>query len=626
MKKKVIAIVALVMSLFMGISVFSGCDLITTNNERDLQQTVATVNVDKTKFEDAKILKQDMIMGYLNYGYSYAQSGYTQSQIFESFLDNLINNRILVQVAMLYMEENQVDLQDGKTAYTLDRYLTADEVVEAEYNTVKSMNDLIDSYEEAEETLKKDTLSEEVRTAPTDAKKEEKELSIDEKKDYIDPNKDGGILKGTLGDDRNKAYNKVLKVLKVNGLLGESATDIEGSEYYNDVLVGQKESVLIEKYEDKQKEILRSNITFSALESQYVAMYNKQEGSYANDNKAFAEALSSATKDSPILYNVGSGSYGYVYNLLLGANDDQVASINAIKTTDIDARNEQRNKILWQTTATDLRSTWIYSGYDFDITTKKFTGDYAFTENSLPFKGSVTELTLPDTVDQDAKEYKINALDEFVLSNDLTADKNLLKVINDYLGIVDSDIVTATANSDPAVLWAKKNATIDEYDEKINELLFAFSTDPGSLNTYKGYVIEDAPDFDGKDQWVIEFANAGRKLLEEDLCYIMVASDYGFHILFYSELVSVSNNHATLVDYLNSLDSSVTDWSAEYTAMLSDWETAEEEDSYLYKLASACGNVDTRLNRIENDVVKKYKNNKDHVVKYEKAYANLMQN
>ena len=61
-----------------------------------------------------------------------------------------------------------------------------------------------------------------------------------------------------------------------------------------------------------------------------------------------------------------------------------------------------------------------------------------------------------------------------------------------------------------------------------------------------------------------------------------------------------------------------------YDNLLKDWETAEEEDSDLYKLATACGNVDTRLNRIENDEIKKYKNNTDFVNKYEKAYENLM--
>lgn len=615
MKKKFVAIAALVMSVFMGMSVFGGCDLITPNTERDLNQVVATVNIGNDNFETEKIYKQDMIMGYLNYGYSYVQNGYSQKQVFEMILDNLINNRILVQYVMKHMEDNELVADATKNKWDLERYLTVDEDYEAKYETVKSMNDLIDSYEEAEEELKKDTMWEEVRTVPADAANAEKELDLEEKKAYAD----AGVLKGNIGDDRNKAYNQVLKVLKNNALLGDSVTDIENSEYYANVLKGQRETKLIEKYEEIVKKSERANITFEVLCEKYTEMYNDQKSKYETDISKFESALSSASAQSPLFYNNTNGSYGYVYNLLLGVSSEQETAINDIETKGTADYAAERRKILEATTVKDLRSTWIYSGYDFDG--QKFTGDYTFTtpENSLPFQGTVQEISAA-TEDRNA-EYQVTELTEFGLNGFIT-------FMDEYLGITSSN---ATISNDVSSnIYRKANVakgTVQEYDEKINELLFAFSTDSGSLNTYKGYVIAPKPDFDGKDQWVIEFANAGRELLTMGgNSYIIVASDYGWHIMFYSELLTADSNYATLTDYLNHLageTKSKAEWAKYYSDMLADWDNADE-DFYLYTLATATANIDTKLNDTENQIVKQYKYNSNYIVKNEKAYKDLM--
>lgn len=101
MKKFLKTLAVGTLSLVMGLSVFSGCNLITTDSERDMNQVVATVRI----AEDApteEILKKDLVMMYLNYGYSYVQQGtYTQKQAFEMLMEQLVNNAIMVQQAML---------------------------------------------------------------------------------------------------------------------------------------------------------------------------------------------------------------------------------------------------------------------------------------------------------------------------------------------------------------------------------------------------------------------------------------------------------------------------------------------------------------------------------------------
>ncbi len=638
MKKRFVALITVILAFVLGLSVFSGCNLVTRNSDRDLEQVVATVNIDSDKFQTEKISKKDMIMGYLNYGYQYAGS-YTQAQIFQMILDSLVNERILLQNAMVEFEtpssalEKALDVRKetipnatnfvenaDKDEYTVERYLTADDIRDAEYEVIKSINTLIESYEDTDDELKSDTMWATVRAIPTGATNEEIELEDGEKDTYIQK----GILKGidTSGQvtdaDRYKAYNQVLKVLKANGLLGENVVDIETSTYYTDVLKSQKEYALREKYEKELGVSYRSSITFADLSSRYTDLYEKQSVDYA-DATAFATALSSATADSPILFN-GADGYGYVYNLLLGASSEQTNSIGEIDSdAGTNEYNQARKNILAATYVKDQRATWIQSGYDFDG--KKFTGDYTFAkdpDNSLEFYGETYPIKDADPLKGESARYGVKSVKDFYLTE-------FIAEMDSYLGINGSN-ATIEENVDNNV-YRKANVTsgtVAEYDAKINELLFAFSTDPGSLNTYKGYVIAPEPDLDGKDQWVIEFADAGRKLLKMGgNSYIIVASDYGYHILFYSEYLTAGGID-DLEDYLDS-EFGAKDWgTTEFANMIKNWDDADDT-SYLYKLITAVADTTNKINNKHTATVNEYRYVKDGcVVINEGAYSDLM--
>ena len=62
----------------------------------------------------------------------------------------------------------------------------------------------------------------------------------------------------------------------------------------------------------------------------------------------------------------------------------------------------------------------------------------------------------------------------------------------------------------------------------VNEILFAYSTDPGSLNTYMGYAVSPY-----QTNFVPEFEYAAQKVVEEGVgSYAVCATDYGWHIIF----------------------------------------------------------------------------------------------
>lgn len=626
MRRKFLTLITLMLALIISVSSLSACKLITVNDERDLNQVVATVQINKDAPKE-EILKKDMIMSYLNYGYMYEQYGYTREKIFTMIIKDLIENRVYIQNAIEEFNSgdsvfDSIPKNKGYDKWDLDRYLKIDEtdadeknhvneIVEAEYFAKKTMNEIIDAYETQEDEEQKESLSEEVRTVPTNAQNAEKEEPLlSAKKTYkIDTNSTA---------ERRKAFNKVVKLLDSNGLLGEDYNgDLTTSQYYLELVKDDKESTILEKYEDCIRADIFSKVDFNEIKTAHENKFNEQK---EWTNAEFVSALSSASTADPILVSNGTG-YGYVYNLLLGASTEQTTAISNIdKTISVAEKAAKRKLILDETKVKDLRSSWILSGYDFDG--EKFTGDYTFTkpENSFSFKGVVEKIK--DAIDDKPAEYKILSLTEYSLNG-------FIDMMEEY---VYGKPQTPVADSNLSVY--KKVYAPDivnghgEYEERINELLFAFSTDPGSLNTYKGYVIKPEPDGANKEEYMQEFADAGRDLLKNgsDKSYIMVATDYGYHVMFYSQVFSNTDANKNLVDYLNTFENK--NWEDEFDTMMADYVDYEYQDSYLYLLTDSV--ISTKVNNTmttkQRKILNKYVYSSDsYVVRYESRYADLFE-
>ena len=614
MKKILVSIAALVLCVVMCFSTLTGCNLITINSERNLEQVVATVQIDKDAPLD-KIYKKDMALAFMNYGYMYVQYyGYTQAQTYKMIIDNLVQSRVFVQYAMQAFNkgdapfENQIADPMENDVWDVTRYLTDDEDIEATYNTIKAVNDLLDSYEDKDEEEKKnDTLTATVRTVPTGATNFEKEVD-----------KPGYITKGIDVDstaERRLAYTKVIEMLRVNGLLGdEYKGQMTQTDYYQQTLKSNRENLILEKYQKCITDNARSAYTFEDVKKEYASKYNEQKGLSTSE---FISKLSSASASDPILCGL-NGSYGYVYNLLIGANDIQKAMIEDLSPSlTATERAKARRDILAGTIVTDQRSTWVLSGYDFDGT--KFTGDYTFMgENALEFKGDVQKVQ-EKTKDQNAK-YKVTSLDPITLSE-------FVDMMEMY---VYGKKQTAVAGvTDPSVYKkVESNVDVKDYTKKINELLFAFSTDPGSLNTYLGYSIQPKPSSGEAETYMQEFADAGRELLKMGKSsYIMVATDYGYHIMFYSVVLSDTYGYNNLVDYLNS-QYGTKNWEDEFNKMLADFDEYEDTDNYMYVLFNslASSSVSKKLTDNQNSIINKYvyDSNNTYVKLFTGAYADLI--
>ncbi len=631
MRKFLIAIISLVLTFVVSLSGLFGCGLTVIDNDRDMAQVVATVNIGGKK---DVIYKKDVSVAYVNYGYMYQQYyGYTKKQAIEEIVKTLTNSRVIVQYALQAFDkaeagspfENVYKNPAITDKWDFARYLKEDkELIEADYETYKSVNDLLESFVALEEDDKKNEAAPSTKRAvPTNAANAE--MTIADKKLYIDKGFD------VRSGNRSKAFKSFIDLLDDNGLLGSGfdGKTVESTDYFKKTLEANRENKIISKFEELIQKDARKTITFAKLEEEYLKDKEKQTDLSAAE---FAQAISSATVDKPLLYGA-YGNYGYVYNLLLGADSVQSALITKnnedTKLSDIE-RRELRRDILANTTAKDLRSSWVLSGYDMEYiadtsalanydatykgngaTTVKFTGDYTFgADYSLPFQGTVNRLR--EKTDDESAVYGVADARIFLLDDFISFMDNYV-----YGGAQSNVSLSSNFESKYTQSVYKKvvsSAAVDGYTQKINELLFAFSTDDGSLNTFKGYAI--APKVDGSDseQYVAEFAEAARELIKEvdngENGYIVVATDFGYHIIFFSAVYGGNYNAGTFTEYLDSTgyDKGSKTWQEVYDDMIENWADFEDTDFYMYALANKLSTniVSKKMTEVQDYILNTY--------------------
>lgn len=140
MKKKLITILSTFLALVFTVGMFSGCDLLVTDNKRDMEQVVAEVNIsgDSASLKDSlgylgvselkltdeqlaqaistdEIYKRDLVAYFLSYGYNYVSSGYSYADTFKTLMTALVDRKIVAQFATVYYLNAGEVVVDGDT-------------------------------------------------------------------------------------------------------------------------------------------------------------------------------------------------------------------------------------------------------------------------------------------------------------------------------------------------------------------------------------------------------------------------------------------------------------------------------------------------------------------------------
>ncbi len=680
MKKLITKILSLVLALSMSIGFFSGCDLVTTDTEADMQLTIATVQLEGMKKDEIK--KSELVSSFNTSGYLYVlYYGYTESETYNMIFEDLVKNRIVVQQAKLSLTTATTTLKndkgyflsakeavdktsidnmltivnyEGKDMTTIDKnadvinFLTEYEVLKAKYNALKNIKSLIDSYKDSEEEEHNhdhDTISLTPRatlTVETEVEGNEWEIKNDDelkvvteeyKKSFKKDLKELGLnaedyeTKFDLSYDvykkyvenfditdkeTKKALNKLIKDLKKAGFITSAEAsretpktieDLFKLSYFNNSLEAEYETLLVAKLElaleNQEEKKINSD---EKLYEEYKTLFETQKASFDKSYEAYETALENASDSTFVVYNPNlGGKYGYVANLLIGFNTEQTTALNAFSEKIIGEKVAYRETMLNDLTAKDQRATWAlsnYGTYNSEIGEFTFDEDYCKTPELRKYVGTLKGVSTyieHDSYDEEITKYNFKEVEGTEVkfsdfyANTVSAIMGFNGMSGKLEGVEESTIISTTLN----------DATMT----KFRDLIYAYSTDTGSLKENYGYVYSP---ISSKTKYVKEFADAAQRIINAGVgAYEVVATDFGYHIMLCTTVITPGNELASMEEFLKDVKKEGT--------------LAYKFKEYKYNLISS-----STITQITNTVVNTFKDNENIVTYNKSTYDDLI--
>jgi hypothetical protein len=373
----------------------------------------------------------------------------------------------------------------------------------------------------------------------------------------------------------------------------ENTADVTKLDYYYMELASILGQKLVSEYAEDLENNAIENFSSAEVQAEYDRIFAGQQDKYSGNATAFDTALDGLSDTSFVLYGHEKYGFVYNILLPFSAsqNLEYTTAKNKFGSNQ-EAIYKARRQILTGIEATDLRNTWFCADNEeehYAYTTTNYYGaaaenpeeKYLFFENNMtnpekyeslgqylgkyPYQGSVTlkdgeyefdkktftidtfmkemegyinyavgaEVAIPTTDEGENKVYEngYNSVygDDSLYIDTVTKKTNYEKFVY-YQGKVN---LTNTNASD---YFYKGTAETEDINDSyaaisaVNELMFAFSTDTGCLNTYMGYAV--AAD---KTDFVSEFEYAAQKAVLGGVgTYVVAPSDYGWHIIYCS--------------------------------------------------------------------------------------------
>ena len=353
-------------------------------------------------------------------------------------------------------------------------------------------------------------------------------------------------------------------------------------------------------------------------------------------------------------------NFGYVYNILIPFSTSQNVQYTAAKNNTSNTQDDLfniRKAILNKVEGKDLRGSWIsdhdHANYSFtkeeagetkyyffeeSLTgskkydkLKQYVGDYAYNGSVKKVDGELkatpTPIAIDKVLDKNGNDGFIQIMEGYInkvlgknaagadttwtSSYEAYSNNTVYTVKNEvdyskfvyYKGKVDLGTVNAKDYFDP---------TSDVYKtvSAVNELMFAYSTDPGCLNTYYGYAVSPFG-----TNFVKEFEYAAQEAVKGGVgTYMVCATDYGWHIIFASYVfdggeVYGGYNHKEAVGYFDENENWI--------------EKVEGSFSNMFYESLRATVADSSSTEVQNNVLNRY-NNEDSVTLYKSRYQDLL--
>lgn len=505
---------AVILVTIIAITVFAGCDVITKNEERDYNQSLATV---KYAGLTSTVTKGEFNESFNSLAYYYVYYyGYTVDEAADAILDSLAQRKLLIlyvrdEIAKLNSKPNTVDVSELLTEVEKNEAVkSANESMAKWYKQVfeelwKEANSTDDTTDDTKDDDKVDE-TDKIAARPTRPAKKEAEVDYNKPLDpakaeikfFEKPYKD--LYTEKEWDELNKVEGKADYIPKaLNELKKQLADNYKSYDYY---LNSAYETQLISKYKrELVKDFDPDDTAIRAEYDRYVSL-NKEKFSIETESN-YKSAISSSLTNT-VYHPTSEHGYGYVFNILFKFSDEQSTELKNFTAGQPDKTIVEKYRAQLANKIEVMKSN---PDYDPDEVCEEC--EKAQKDNKDPNKYCTKE--------------KCNARPYEVDSEGNIKKYNVMDVINEL-----------TAKLDAASSFEAKREIAAQYVYMVNDDTGMYNTSSNNAITAggNGYLISP---YETDKTYVEEFSKKGRELVNNGLgSYGWCVTDYGIHFMFVS--------------------------------------------------------------------------------------------
>ncbi|MBS5859588.1 MAG: hypothetical protein KIB54_05710 [Clostridium sp.] len=505
---------AVILVTIIAITVFAGCDVITKNEERDYNQSLATV---KYAGLTSTVTKGEFNESFNSLAYYYVYYyGYTVDEAADAILDSLAQRKLLIlyvrdEIAKLNSKPNTVDVSELLTEVEKNEAVkSANESMAKWYKQVfeelwKEANSTDDTTDDTKDDDKVDE-ADKIAARPTRPAKKEAEVDYNKPLDpakaeikfFEKPYKD--LYTEKEWDELNKVDGKADYIPKaLNELKKQLADNYKSYDYY---LNSAYETQLISKYKRELGEKFDPDDTAVKAEYERYVSLNKEKFSIETESN-YKSAISSSLTNT-VYHPTSEHGYGYVFNILFKFSDEQSTELKNFTAGQPDKTIVEKYRAQLANKIEVMKSN---PDYDPDEVCEEC--EKAQKDNKDPNKYCTKE--------------KCNARPYEVDSEGNIKKYNVMDVINEL-----------TAKLDAASSFEAKREIAAQYVYMVNDDTGMYNTSSNNAITAggNGYLISP---HETDKTYVEEFSKKGRELVNNGLgSYGWCVTDYGIHFMFVS--------------------------------------------------------------------------------------------
>lgn len=504
---------AVILVTIIAITVFAGCDVITKNEERDYNQSLATV---KYAGLTSTVTKGEFNESFNSLAYYYVYYyGYTVDEAADAILDSLAQRKLLIlyvrdEIAKIERVANTTAVADLLNAVERNEAVkSANESMSKWYKQVfeelwKEANSTDDTTDDTKDDDKVDE-TDKIAARPTRPAKKEAEVNYNaelkpedaEIKFFEKAKKD--LFTAKEWEELNKVEGKVDYVDKaLNELKKQLADNYKSYDYY---LNSAYETQLISKY---KRELGKDfNPDDAAIKSEYDRYVSLNKEKFSIETKANYKSAISSSLTNTVYHPSTEHGYGYVFNILFKFSDEQSTELKNFTAGQPDKTIVEKYRAQLAKKIEVMKSN---PDYDPDEVCEDC--EKAQKDNKDPNKYCTKE--------------KCNARPYEVDGEGIIKKYNVMEVIEKLKNELTGK-------------------SFEEQREIATQYVYMYNDDTGMYNTSSnnaitgngnGYLI--SPHEDDKT-YVEEFSKMGRELVKSGLgSYDYCVTDYGIHFMFVS--------------------------------------------------------------------------------------------